>query len=470
MARKKREQPQTPNHRFQTALEQHADILDAAPREHRPWLEEVIRLTFVEGSYYDEQLREMANDLLGLVRLNGLARGVVEFLTVERNQYLWSRSGMQPSKRTLFALLRQVLADPDPDWRTGAASLVAGLAPEKEDAISLLTACLQDEAPGVRWCAALSLSHLSPQTPGVVEELARVVRAEPPLSPSLGTPETAHALARLSVPSGIPMRRSLFDEEGLLHAEQAAGAPEAALALAGMGTHARAALPALRERLARGPGRTGADLASWRAARQAVEAITGSTEESTAILAGWVRRALTLEVPGEVGRALLLDLARVDPTGVEVGPLFTDALRNPDLAVTAAWALYGAGPAALPALASALAHEQPAVRVMAARTLARMGSKAGAAVPALVGALNDPDKDVRQAVRDALASIHSYLFVTRHLGRSQEEAFLESILETLGDEAPCLIYADWLEEYGNAAAQACAQIVRERLLRGRDGD
>ena len=104
---------------------------------------------------------------------------------------------------------------------------------------------------------------------------------------------------------------------------------------------------------------------------------------------------------------------------------------------------------------------------MAAGTLARMGSKAGAAVPALVGALNDTDKDVRQAVRDALASIHNYLFVTRHLGRSQEEAFLESILETLGDEAPCLIYADWLEEYGNAASQACAQIVRERLMRRR---
>ena len=119
----------------------------------------------------------------------------------------------------------------------------------------------------------------------------------------------------------------------------------------------------------------------------------------------------------------------------------------------------------MPALASALAHDLPKVRATAARTLARMGSKAGAAVPALVGALNDPDTEVRQAVRDALASIHSYLFVTCHLGRSEEEAFLESILETLGDEAPCLVYADWLEEYGNAAAQACAQIVRERLLR-----
>ncbi len=235
-----------------------------------------------------------------------------------------------------------------------------------------------------------------------------------------------------------------------------------------MGKTAGAALPALRERLARGPGNGGADLIAWRAARAALDAITGSTEESTALLAGWVRRALALEVPGQVGRQLLRDLAQIDPSGAEILSLYTDALRNPDLAATAAAALYGAGEAGLPALASALGHDLPAVRTTAARTLARMGSKAGAAVPALVGALNDPDKDVRQAVHDALASIHSYLFVTRHLGRSQEEAFLESILETLGDEAPSLIYADWLEEYGNAAGQACAQIVRERLLRRRD--
>jgi uncharacterized protein (TIGR02996 family) len=250
--------------------------------------------------------------------------------------------------------------------------------------------------------------------------------------------------------------------------ERPAGAPEAAMVLARMGTIARPALPALRERLARGPEGTQADLEAWRAAREAVTVLTGSTQESMDLLLQWVRRALAKNISGAVGRELLTDLIRIDPRAATFGPLFQDALHHPELATTAAEALYSAGPAGLPALASALGHPLPSIRATAARTLARMGGKAGGAVPALVGALHDPDPDVRQAVHDALASIHSYLYVTRHLGRSQEEALLESILEELGDEAPCLIYADWLEEYGNAPGQACAQIVRERLMRRRE--
>jgi uncharacterized protein (TIGR02996 family) len=464
MARKKREQPAAPDAQLQSALRGYADILDAAPRLHRPWLEELVWLTRIVGSYTDAQMREVANNLLGLVRVHGLARGVIDFLTVENNRYLWSQSGMQPSKHALLALVCEVFPNPDPAWRIRAASVVISIAPTKEEAISLLTTCLGDAAPGVRWCAALGLSQLAPKTPGVVEELARVVRAEQPDSPPLET--TQAVLLALGISdAAFTMRTTL--EERRPRFERTVPASVAATVLAGMGKAARSALPALRERLTRGPGKDDAGLAAWRSACEALECITGSAEESKGVLRGWVRRALSLEVPGEVGRQLLLDLARVDPAGIEVVELFSEAIRNPDLAVTAAAALYGAGHAGLPALASALAHELPNVRAMAAQTLARMGNKAGAAVPGLVGALNDPDKGVRHAVRDALASIHAYLFVTRHLGRSQEEAFMESILEALGDETPCLIYADWLEEYGNAAGQACAQIVRERLLRRR---
>jgi uncharacterized protein (TIGR02996 family) len=462
MARKKRQQPAAPDARLQSALARYADVLDNAPPEHRLWLEQVVALTCTEGSYHSERLSEISSDLLGQIRRDGLVRVVLDFMDGEGNQYWWAQSGSQPPRPLLFALVRQGLADTDADRRARAASLLPQLAPSKRAAAALLTACLQDEATPVRWRAALALSQLAPTTPGVVEELARVVLAEPAVCPSLGTPEEAQALAGLSA-SVHTMRTTI--EPRLPRTARAAGAPEAARVLAGMGSYAQPALPALRERLARGPGRNGADLAAWQAAREAVELITGSTDEGNALMVNWIRRALAQEVPGEVGRQLLLDLAQLDRAGVEIWSLFTDALRNPELAATAAAALYGAGPAGLPALASALAHDLPNVRATAARTLARMGSKAGAAVPALVGALNDPDKDVRQAVHDALASIHSYLFVTRHLGRSEEEAFLESILETLGDEAPCLIYADWLEEYGNAAAQACARIVRERLLR-----
>jgi uncharacterized protein (TIGR02996 family) len=463
MARKKRQQPAAPDARLQSALEQYADVLGSVPEEHRVWLEQVVALTFTERGYYDE--RQLSRQLLGQIRTDGLVRGVLDFMDEEGNQYWWAHSGTQPPRPLLFTLVRQGLADTDAVRRARAAFLIPQLAPRQDEAAELLTACLQDDAASVRWRAALALSRLAPRTPGVVEELAQVVVADPAASTSLGTPEEAMALAGVSA-SIHAMRTTI--EPRLPRVERAAGAPEAARVLAGMGTIAGRALPALRERLARGPGRDGTDLAAWQAARAAVETITGSSEECTALLVGWVRRALAQEIPGEVGRQLLLDLARVDRVGVEVWSLFADALRNPDLAVTAAAALYGAGPAGLPALATALAHSQPNVRATAARTLARMGSKAGAAVPALVGALNDPDKEVRQAVRDALASIHGYLFVTRHLGRTEEEAFLESILETLGEEAPCLIYADWLEEYGNSAAQACAGIVRERLLRKKE--
>jgi uncharacterized protein (TIGR02996 family) len=462
MARKRREQRAAPDVRLQSALAQYADVLDTVPPDHRLWLEQVVALTCSEGGYYHQRLREISIQLLGQIRTDGLVRAVLDFMDSEDNQYWWAHSGAQPPRPVLFAIVRQGLAHADAGRRARAVSLVPQLAPSNEEAVALLTTCVQDEAAPVRWRAALALSQLAPTTPGVVEELARVVLAEPAVCPSLGTPEEAQALAGLSA-SIHTMRTTI--EPRLPRTERAAGAPEAARVLAGMGSYAQPALPALRERLARGPGRNGTDLAAWQAAREAVEFVTGSTDEGNALLVNWIRRALAQEVPGEVGRQLLLDLAQLDRAGVEVWSLFTDALRNPDLAATAAAALYGAGPAGLPALASALAHDLPNVRATAARTLARMGGKAGAAVPALVGALNDPDKEVRQAVRDALASIHSYLFVTRHLGRSEEEAFLESILEVLGDEAPCLIYADWLEEYGNAAAQACAQIVRERLLR-----
>jgi uncharacterized protein (TIGR02996 family) len=467
MARKKRNASVPLDPRLESALRQYADILDAAPREHRPWLEKVVALTRPEADDVEAPLREMANNMLGRIRIDGLARGVLGLFIANDNDLWWLWRTAGPSQRLLYGLVREMLTDPNAIWRARAVSLVANLAPSKVEAASILTACLQDEAQPVRWYAALSLSHLDPRTARVVEELAHVVLAEPSTSPAFGDVTAARALAGLASPNAFVMRGGFHQDEGPPTGDYA-GAPEAGRCLARMGTFARQALPALRERLARGPGRTWADLDAWRAAREAVDAITGSREEGTAILIGWVRRALALEIPGEVGRQLLEDLGRIDPTGVEMGPLFMDALRNPQLAATAAAALYGAGQAGLPALASALGHEHPTVRATASWTLARMGSKAGAAVPALVGALNDPDKDVRQAVQDALASIHSYLFVTRHLGRSEEEAFLESILETLGDEAPCLIYADWLEDHGSAAAQACAQIVRERLLRRRN--
>jgi HEAT repeat protein len=61
------------------------------------------------------------------------------------------------------------------------------------------------------------------------------------------------------------------------------------------------------------------------------------------------------------------------------------------------------GEAATPALIEAL--KRPEARWRAATLLARIGSKAGAAVPALVGALGDADSEVRREVLFAMGSM-----------------------------------------------------------------
>ena len=50
---------------------------------------------------------------------------------------------------------------------------------------------------------------------------------------------------------------------------------------------------------------------------------------------------------------------------------------------------------------------------------------------------------------------------------THDEAFLQSIRETPDDDAPRLIYADWLEEHGDARAAARAEFIRLQCQRAR---
>jgi len=63
------------------------------------------------------------------------------------------------------------------------------------------------------------------------------------------------------------------------------------------------------------------------------------------------------------------------------------------------------GPSAVPALIVALSDEDREVRIAACRALARMGPPAEKAVPALTAALDDPDEDVGQHAARALGQI-----------------------------------------------------------------
>lgn len=77
-------------------------------------------------------------------------------------------------------------------------------------------------------------------------------------------------------------------------------------------------------------------------------------------------------------------------------PVFREMTAQ-DLAVDA---LARIGPEAIPALTQALRHANPRTRQAAAKSLARMGPAAKAAIDDLIAALDDEDEDVRkQAIR-----------------------------------------------------------------------
>jgi HEAT repeat protein len=101
------------------------------------------------------------------------------------------------------------------------------------------------------------------------------------------------------------------------------------------------------------------------------------------------------------GPQVVRPLRRDQATRLRMMPAFRDwGVRD-----TAADALGRIGDAAVPALIAALEDPDRDVRTQATRALARMGAKAESAIPALIEALNDDDKEVRQGAARALGQI-----------------------------------------------------------------
>lgn len=94
-----------------------------------------------------------------------------------------------------------------------------------------------------------------------------------------------------------------------------------------------------------------------------------------------------------------------------------------DLPKSAAGSLAQIGPAAIPALKTALADANPQVRRQAARALGQMGPEADTAVPALTAAVQDTSPEVREAAVQALGKI----------GPAAAPAIPE-LIKALGDE------------------------------------
>jgi hypothetical protein len=119
MARKKHQPTAPPDARLHTALHQYADVLEAAPREDRRWLERTVKLTCLGSTGVIHQAAALESSaLLERIRTRGVVHGVVEYLAVDvRQRSFWQACGARPSWPRLFALVREVLVDPDAAWR-----------------------------------------------------------------------------------------------------------------------------------------------------------------------------------------------------------------------------------------------------------------------------------------------------------------------------------------------------------------
>jgi HEAT repeat protein len=106
------------------------------------------------------------------------------------------------------------------------------------------------------------------------------------------------------------------------------------------------------------------------------------------------------------GRARLRLIEMGEPAAFALGERLQagDAAAK-QAAATTLWGMGAKGRAAVPALAGALADPEREVRLAAAMALGNMGEAAAEAVPALVRALEDPEGDVRQWAIKALGAI-----------------------------------------------------------------
>jgi HEAT repeats len=114
----------------------------------------------------------------------------------------------------------------------------------------------------------------------------------------------------------------------------------------------------------------------------------------------------SLKDPGnEVRDEACSALARMGSAAEPALPALRDALRDGRSPFVVLFAIEGIAEesdTAVPVLAAALTHDDERLRVRAAMALGRLGPRAAPAVPALIGALKDPDERVRDCAAEVL--------------------------------------------------------------------
>ncbi len=119
---------------------------------------------------------------------------------------------------------------------------------------------------------------------------------------------------------------------------------------------------------------------------------------------------------------------------VQAIPVLIDALhdRDRDVYQHAAWGLLHIGKPAVPALVAALQDEQRVIRKDVARILGQIGDNE--AIPALIAVLQDSSDEVRRAAAEALGQLRDAIAVAplRSLLQDEHETVRRSAAESLG--------------------------------------
>ena len=284
---------------------------------------------------------------------------------------------------------------------------------------------IQDVA--LRWYAAYALGQLGAEAAEAVEPLVKILSS----GMEEGQYENEHlrgmaawTLGRIGpkAAAAVPVLTAALVSR---HRSVQRNAPRA---LGAIGAAAAPAIPGLLKLLAQGDdaeARVNAAVALWQIQRhpKAIPALTAMVREGKDPAAYQAADALgRLEADAEaVAPPLIEALAAADADvrraaiqalgrlGAAATPALKNALKasEPDVPRSAVEALGRIGAPAVPELTAALKHRQAAVRRAAARALGRLGAAAKRAEPALVEAVNDADRDVRDAAAKALKSVRA---------------------------------------------------------------
>ncbi len=254
--------------------------------------------------------------------------------------------------------------------RVQAALALAELGPAARDAEAALAAALQDPDAELRYAAVVALGALPAEGKAAVDGLAR----------------------------------ALSDDDWFV---RLAAAP----ALQQLGERARPALPALVNALGPRDGLKDFRPVRCGAAMVALARLEPRAKELEAAFQLVVGKLLQDERQGSfgaraTGARLLGDCG---PAALSTSPALGKLLQDPDgdVRVAAAEALLkiSSDADALRVLVDALRSPELLVRRRAAEALGGRGVQAQGALPALRAAVQDPEPEVRRAVREALASI-----------------------------------------------------------------